>query len=735
MDRKTCLILQIMKEFNMKSIYIYLLILLIPCTIHADNPQRQNLAPFPSFEVGQQDFHGWYPVGLCEDIPSSLVITEEQFHRGNSSLRINVNSNKIVSGTEYYSSYNAGEGNRQLHGKAGVHGARTIAYRLDRDIKTFHAKVWVLSKEPQTIQIQVKWYARFGRRRPVELLHVSKSSQFIQQDGLWSQFEIDAIRPQGSHQAQFAIITQGKESFCIDDVEIDLIRQEASTILTSQIGYETDSQTKFALYQQANQNQRSPEPYSVINLQTQKKVLEGTWEALGYHNEFDRTYWRANFNHLNQAGHYIIHTQEGSKQVFSYPFTLSNSLVMDKVARLAYEFFYYQRCGMEIPGFHLACHMDDAVLPNGEMIDLTGGWHDAGDYNKYNGYTPESFYALILAYDRKPAFFDQFDRDQDGRADLLDEALWGAKFLQKCIDMDSMRLIGQISTGYGYWGKPSNETDNKAGSGDERPVNNWNGNPAHLPAAFALLSKHVSHSNQYLSLAEQLFEKRGGSLTDLIALHDASGKESYKLDTINRVKAMMTSTNSALSHFKELAEFAIAYPDHELVNTIRKLAVKRMRQLQEQCDPYFGIHRRKNGDGEWIYFRDYNEINDWYVGESREYLDLAYEALLIDKLGISDARSIAENQVHWIVGRNPFNVSMMEGVGYSFVPQYHHRYNMLPATPNGAVPGAVVNGITRAWPWNDRPWLDMNPIPTGEYQCNEPWLPHNNRMLFVISLW
>ncbi len=719
----------------MNTIYISLLVLFAPCIIHAEIHQQQNLAPFPSFEVEQQHFHGWYPVGLCEDIFSSLVITEEQSHRGNSSLIINVSSKKIASGTEYYSSYNAGEGKRQIHGNAGVHGARTIAYRLDRDIKTFHAKAWILSQEPQNIKLQVKWYARFGRRRPVELLHVNQSSQIIKQDGLWSQFEIEAIRPHDSHQAQLAIITKGKESFFIDDIEIDLIRQEASNILISQIGYETDSQSKFALYQQSNQNQRPPELYSIINLHTQKKVLEGSWKPLGYHNEFDRSYWRADFNRLNRSGQYIIHTTEGSKQIFSYPFTISDSVIMDKVARLAYEFFYYQRCGMEIPGFHQVCHMDDAQLPNGDTIDLTGGWHDAGDYNKYNGYTPESFYALILAYDRKEAFFDQFDRDQDGRADLLDEALWGAKFLQKCIDMDSMRLIGQISTGYGYWGKPSNETDNKAETGDERPVNNWNGNPALLPAAFALLSKHAPDSDQYLSLAEQIFKKRGGSLTDLIALHDASGKESYKLDAINRVKSMMISTESALSHFRELAEFSIAYPEHESVNMIRKLAPKRMQQLQEQCDSYFGIHRRKSGSGEWIYFRDYHEINDWYVGESREYLDLAYEALLIDKLGISDARWIAENQLHWIVGRNPFNVSMMEGVGHDFLPQYHHRYNMLPATPNGAVPGAVVNGITRAWPWNDRPWLDMNPIPTGEYQCNEPWLPHNNRMLFVISLW
>ena len=35
----------------------------------------------------------------------------------------------------------------------------------------------------------------------------------------------------------------------------------------------------------------------------------------------------------------------------------------------------------------------------------------------------------------------------------------------------------------------------------------------------------------------------------------------------------------------------------------------------------------------------------------------------------------------------------------------------------------------------DRPWLDLNPAPNGDFQPNEPWLPHNINMLYVMSLW
>ncbi len=69
----------------------------------------------------------------------------------------------------------------------------------------------------------------------------------------------------------------------------------------------------------------------------------------------------------------------------SWPFEIANNLFWEKTARPAYRFFYYQRCGMEIPGYHKACHLDDATdEAHQQQFNLAGGWHDAGDYNKYH---------------------------------------------------------------------------------------------------------------------------------------------------------------------------------------------------------------------------------------------------------------------------------------------------------------------------------------------------------------
>jgi len=196
-----------------------------------------------------------------------------------------------------------------------------------------------------------------------------------------------------------------------------------------------------------------------------------------------------------------------------------------------------------------------------------------------------------------------------------------------------------------------------------------------------------------------------------------------------------TRVQAGTGAFRELAEFALAFPQDPLVPRIKSMGRRRLKEIEELCDSRFGIIRRRHGNGQFVYFRPYQEGNNWYVGESRELLDTAYEGVLLDRLGFSEGRIIAENQVHWILGRNPYGVSTMEGVGSVFVPNYHHRYNAIPGNPRGAVPGAVINGITRAWPDHDRPWLDMHPEPNADYQSNEPWLPHNNRWLFLVAIW
>ncbi|HWB98532.1 MAG TPA: glycoside hydrolase family 9 protein, partial [Bryobacteraceae bacterium] len=59
-------------------------------------------------------------------------------------------------------------------------------------------------------------------------------------------------------------------------------------------------------------------------------------------------------------------------------------------------YYRYQRCGVAVPNVHPACHLDDARRRDtGRHVDLTGGWHDAGDLRKWMSATQMNGIALL----------------------------------------------------------------------------------------------------------------------------------------------------------------------------------------------------------------------------------------------------------------------------------------------------------------------------------------------------
>jgi hypothetical protein len=93
--------------------------------------------------------------------------------------------------------------------------------------------------------------------------------------------------------------------------------------------------------------------------------------------------------------------------------------------------------------------------------------------------------------------------------------------------------------------------------------------------------------------------------------------------------------------------------------------------------------------------------------------------------------AFAYDQLNWILGNNPYNISLMEGCGSAFPPSYHHRYT-ISGVPRGAVPGSVVNGITWRAASDDRPEFDMRGLDIPNYESNEVWLPHNTAYLNAL---
>ena len=141
---------------------------------------------------------------------------------------------------------------------------------------------------------------------------------------------------------------------------------------------------------------------------------------------WDDTLATADFSALTQPGVYTLVC--GSE--VSYPFTVSDKPYQQCLTALV-DMLYYQRCGDDLkPGTgcfaHPACHTGLAtVYGTDEKRDVTGGWHDAGDYGRYVVPAAKTVADLLLAWQWNAAAFTP------GLTDLPGEARWELEWLMK----------------------------------------------------------------------------------------------------------------------------------------------------------------------------------------------------------------------------------------------------------------------------------------------------------------
>ena len=87
------------------------------------------------------------------------------------------------------------------------------------------------------------------------------------------------------------------------------------------------------------------------------------------------------------------------------------------------------------------------IIPATER-DLSGGWYDAGDFNKYTNWTANYVVEMMKAWLEKPnAWADNYNIPESGNGipDLLDEARWGIDFLLRMQQADGgvLCIVGE----------------------------------------------------------------------------------------------------------------------------------------------------------------------------------------------------------------------------------------------------------------------------------------------------
>jgi endoglucanase len=213
------------------------------------------------------------------------------------------------------------------------------------------------------------------------------------------------------------------------------------------------------------------EVFVVRDAQTGAEVYRGQLTESNSNDAGNRQLFIADFSDLSREGAYQIEVPGVGKSatfrvaddVFNWPFYC--------VARA----IYLWRCGTRVSATlgadtytHEACHENDAHLdhvggPAGARSDTAGGWHDAGDYNKYSVNGAFTAGTLLRAYEHFPDQLARVKLDipESGNQvpDLLDEVRWELEWLLK-MQADDGRVYHKVSTlHYGGFVLPEKETE------------------------------------------------------------------------------------------------------------------------------------------------------------------------------------------------------------------------------------------------------------------------------------
>lgn len=492
-------------------------------------------------------------------------------------------------------------------------------------------------------------------------------------------------------------------------------------------------------------------------------VYEGTLEPVGEIDLWGRSYWRGDFTKLDAPNNYYIEVTVGELKAESPVFSVGEDFVARRTLDPAQRFFWYQRCGMTVPGWHEACHLDDRITtPEGVTIEVAGAWHDAGDYNKYNGYTPLSVYSLLYAHEHHPEH--HLTLRHTGRPDILDEALWGAEYLRKMQDPKSGKLWDRLFSGYGYWGIPEKETDNRIGDERDRVAtgearNLW------FVASFAHLG-HILRNEECVGRALRHWdlahdpdsESSHHNAQALIAAHELerATRDARFAEVQATCARRIIACQGGDARFDgwyagkpgdgpayavvdngvpaaALALWARKNRTHALAADAQKSLLGYLGFLTKIGENPFGVGKYYTGSNEAYFFR-FEKDGNWHVGQNSQYLSEAWAAFLIYEVtGRIEALRYGLDQINWVLGMNPYGLCMLHGEGRVNTATAHHRYNTIVGQPQGAVPGSVFNGIVRFNAANDLPLWDLLPQGTPRYQCNEPWLPHNAYYLLAVT--
>lgn len=275
--------------------------------------------------------------------------------------------------------------------------------------------------------------------------------------------------------------SEGSDKFIFDFDRLELQRVEADyyegwqvapdRIAYSHSGYLPNSR-KTAL-----SSTLKAQTFSIVSQKTGKVVLTKPIENVRNRTGALQT---MDFTEVEQLGEYYL--QAGD--VRTRPFRIAGD-IWDSSIWKTLNFYRAERCGVEVPGVHAACHFDVRSVDGERSLIVNGGWHDAGDVSLGLVKNAESVYALL-------ALAERLRQKADSESKLIDalrnEAKWGLKWILKTSFHNGKRA---------FWTTMARWTNNIDGDADD-VISKASNNPFanfHAAAAEALAARVLKKSD------------------------------------------------------------------------------------------------------------------------------------------------------------------------------------------------------------------------------------------------
>ncbi|THD69135.1 chitobiase [Robertkochia marina] len=554
-------------------------------------------------------------------------------------------------------------------------------------------------------------------------------------------------------------------------------------LLTNHLGYDANA-IKKVIFQTTTSSK--PQGFEVMN-EAGEVVYKGTFQEGGRTDQWHTgAAFAGYFTEVTAPGKYTIQVKGTETQ--TPPFEIKEHLLASSTLPLILKGFQSIHPAEEYEEWDKAISF---FGDRTDTVDVHGGWYDAsGDYSKYlshlcytNFMAPQQ--TPLVVYNLYDAALRMEQRYPELAAQYVQEAAYGADFLVRMQDPEGYFYTTIFDT----WSKdPSKrevcayETQNGTRT-DEYQAAFREGAGISIAALARLSAAGISgeyDSTVYLETAEKGFahllennpsycdDGRENIIDDYCALmaatelFNATKKPAYldhaRMRAENLNKRISKNDNYSgwftadqgtrpYFHAAEAGYPLIAlnrYLDLEEDQPLREKAIATIQQhldftlsiTNEVVNP-FGYPRQyvkaiDEAPRASFFIPHKNESGYWYQGENARLASLAAAFKLCNKYLRAEqnesAREFYQDQVNWILGLNPFNISMLDGIGYNN-PEYldPHDWNY---------EGGIANGITAGV--DNEADIAFLPSPQNEdpaqlWRWPEQWIPHAGWFILAVT--